>query len=274
MRAPTSSQGADHLQLHAISDGTFVARPSYFGEHIPADARSDVFDREGTAWLPIGCFLIRTLDRVVLVDAGLGPQRQQLPDGMELIGGHLLTGLTAAGTALHEITDVVCTHLHSDHVGWLFDRDSQSIFPEALIWFGAADWGHFIDGPGEMDAHIRAGFRRQEYSPRLRPLDQDAKVASGVTAIATPGHTPGHLCVMVDFGERRSLLLGDAITHPVQLDEPGWHSIGDVDVDLANRTRERLWRDLEDPRTTGAGAHFPSLRLGRVHTVAVRSWAT
>jgi glyoxylase-like metal-dependent hydrolase (beta-lactamase superfamily II) len=210
----------------------------------------------------------------VLVDAGLGPRRKGMSDGMELRGGQLLAGLTAVGKTRHEITDVVCTHMHSDHVGWLFDRHAQMVFPGARIWFGEADWEYFVDGPGEMDAHVRAGLRRHETSSRLRPLNHDTEVAPGVTTVATPGHTPGHVCVMVDFGDRRSLLLGDAITHPVQLEEPTWHSFGDVDADLANRTRQRLWRALEDPLLTGVGAHFPGLQFGRVCIGASRTWCS
>jgi glyoxylase-like metal-dependent hydrolase (beta-lactamase superfamily II) len=53
--------------------------------------------------------------------------------------------------------------------------------------------------------------------------------AAGIAALLAPGHTPGHLCVVISSGERRALLLGDAITGPIQLDEPAWHSMGDVD---------------------------------------------
>jgi len=136
-----------YLPVHPISDGTFVARPSYFGPAVASDTRSDVFNQRGTAWLPIGCFLIRTADRVVFVDAGLGPQQQQLADGMQLVGGQLLTGLAAVGTAPENITDVVCTHLHSDHIGWLFDLEARPVFGYATIWFGASDWDHFVNGP-------------------------------------------------------------------------------------------------------------------------------
>ena len=90
----------------------------------------------------------------------------------------------------------------------------------------------------------------------------------------TPGHTPGHLCVVVASGGQRALLLGDAVTCPVQLDEPTWHSIGDVDPELANRTRERLWRELEGKDVTGAGAHFPELRFGRVLKGSGKRWWT
>jgi glyoxylase-like metal-dependent hydrolase (beta-lactamase superfamily II) len=257
------------LHLHPISDGTFVARPPYFGDHV---AHPGFFDRDGAAWLPIGSFLIRTGDRTVLVDAGLGPELQALPAHLRLVGGQLPTGLRALGTAPADVTDVICTHLHSDHIGWLFDLDGTPAFSRATIWFGAADWPHFVTGPGEMRPHIRAGFHGLSPTARLRPIDRDTTVAPGVTAVPAPGHTPGHLCVMVSSGADRALLLGDAITCPVQLNEPTWHSLGDVDPALADRTREQLWHDLSDGHTLGVGAHFPELRFGRVLTGPPRQW--
>jgi glyoxylase-like metal-dependent hydrolase (beta-lactamase superfamily II) len=259
------------LRVDAISDGAFVARPGYFRAGAAPDVRPDVFDRDGAAWLPIGCFLIRTGDRVVLVDAGLGPELQRLPGDMHLVGGQLPTGLRNAGVGRGEVTDVVCTHLHADHVGWLFDQRGAPVFPAATIWFGAADRQHFVEGPGEMAAHIEAGFRGAPAS-RLRPLDRDTAVAPGVGIRMAPGHTPGHLCVAVESGGERALLLGDAITCPVQLAEPGWRSMSDVDPELADRTRERLWRELADGRTVGVGAHFPELRPGRVSAGDGRRW--
>jgi glyoxylase-like metal-dependent hydrolase (beta-lactamase superfamily II) len=138
------------------------------------------------------------------------------------------------------------------------------------------DWHHFIEGrhaPLVQD-HVQQGFRSHAGDPRLRPIDQDTTVAPGVTAVQTPGHTPGHLCVVVSSAGQRALLLGDAVTCPVQLDEPTWHSIGDVDPELANRTRERLWRELEGEDVTGTGAHFPELRFGRVLKGNGKRWWT
>jgi glyoxylase-like metal-dependent hydrolase (beta-lactamase superfamily II) len=260
------------IQLHAVPDGTFVARPGYFGSQVPAESHPELFDRDHTAWLPIGCFLIRAGDRVVLVDAGLGPDGSGTPAAESyLVGGQLLTGLRAAGVAPADITDVVCSHFHVDHVGWLFGLDREPVFDAADIWFGAGEWDHFVTGPGEMRPHIRDGLRAH---PRLRPIEGDTSVAPGITAVPAPGHTPGHLCLVVSSGQERALLLGDAITCPVQLDEPSWHSIGDVDPALADRTRQRLWRELEGERTLGAGAHFPELRFGRVLPGTARRWLT
>lgn len=257
------------LQLLPVSAGTFVARPRYFDSKAAADARPDVFDHDGAAWWPIGCFIVPTGDRLVLVDAGLSPELQHLPDDMLLVGGQLPTGLRAAGIIPGEVTDVVCTHLHADHVGWLFDQHADPVFPDATIWLGAEDWDHFVDGPGEMAAHIEAGFRRCSRTSGLCRLTQDTPVADGVAAVMTPRHTPGHLCVEVETGGKRVLLLGDAITSPVQLEEPVWHSMGDVDHVLAEQSRQRLCRRLANWHTVGVGAHFPELQPGHL---ATRGW--
>ncbi len=85
------------LILHPVSDGTFIARPEYFGRHLWPGAHPEFFSRGHAAWLPIGCFLVRAGDRLVLIDAGLGPDVLQLPHGMHLAGGQLLTGCAVRG---------------------------------------------------------------------------------------------------------------------------------------------------------------------------------
>jgi glyoxylase-like metal-dependent hydrolase (beta-lactamase superfamily II) len=268
-----------NIVLSAISDGTFVARRGYFGDDAAAEGHGDLFDRRGQAWLPIGCFLIRSGDRCVLVDAGMGPTESSAgdeDDPCRLFGGQLPVGLRALGVERVEVTDVVCTHLHPDHVGWLFDLESKPSFPRATIWFGASDWRYFIEGrhAPHIQDHVQQGLRSHAGDARLRPIDRDTTVAPGITAVQTPGHTPGHLCVVVSSEGRRAILLGDAVTCPVQLDEPTWHSIGDVDPDLANRTREQLWRELEGEDVTGTGAHFPELKFGRVLEGSGKRWWT
>ena len=120
-----------NILLSPISDGTFVARPGYFGDHATAEGHGDLFDRRDQAWLPIGCFLVRTGDRCVLVDAGMGPTEMAAGDEDEpcrLFGGQLPVGLRALEVERDDVTDVVCTHLHADHIGWLFDLEAR---PEA-----------------------------------------------------------------------------------------------------------------------------------------------
>lgn len=264
------------IDIHPLVDGTFRASPAYFGDHARPEGHEDLFIRDGFAWLPIGSFLVRTADRTILVDAGMGPAMRDDGQRRLLIGGQLLVGLRALGVQPADITDVICTHLHADHCGWLFDLDAAPVFRHATIWFGAHDWEHFVADPRVwMFDHIRAGFRAAaERGDHLQPVAVDTTISPGVTLMMTPGHTPGHLSVVVASREQRALLLGDAIVCPVQLDEPTWQSIGDVDPELARRVRERLFRELEDGATVGAGAHFPELQFGRVLAGQARRWLT
>lgn len=253
-----------NVDVHPIADGTFRASPQYFGDHVTADGHDDLFSRHGKAWLPIGCFLVRTGSRNILVDAGAGPELRDDGPRRLLVGGQLMTGLRAIGVLPADIDDVICTHLHSDHCGWLFDVDARPVFPKAGIWFGAPDWQRFVvNREAFMFDHIRHGLVSSS-NDRLHPVTEDTAVAAGVDLLMTPGHTPGHMAVVVSSQGKRALLLGDAITCPVQLDEPSWQAMGDVDPGLAARVRSRLFRELEDPGTLAAGAHFPELQFGRV----------
>jgi glyoxylase-like metal-dependent hydrolase (beta-lactamase superfamily II) len=260
------------LAVDAISDGTFAMRPWYFGQALSPAVRPDFFDREGSALLPIGSFVIRGNGRVVLVDAGLGPETHVLPHGMSLVGGELLEHLAAVGVKPSAVTDVVCTHLHSDHVGWLFNKQAEPVFKSATVWFGAADWDAFVTGTGECAPHIRAGFLDDGRNQKLCFIDQETEVGPDVRARLAPGHTPGSLIVEVASAGDRLLLVGDAITCPIQLEQPAWHSFGDLDVAMAEKTRRQLWSELAAPRTRGVGAHFPTLSPGRVTALHRRTW--
>lgn len=264
------------ITIHPLTDGTFRASPAYFGEHVRPEGHEHLFQpRDGMAWLPIGCFLVRTGDRTILIDAGMGPTLDDASPRRLLVGGQLLLGLRAAGATPIDITDIVCTHLHTDHCGWLFDTNADPVFPHATVWFGTGDWDHFVTGPAKLADHIRRGLlTTRERGDRVQLADQDTTIAPGLSLMMTPGHTPGHLCVVVSSAGRRALLLGDAITCPVQLDEPSWQSMADVDPALARRVRDNLFRELEDETTTGVGAHFPELAFGRVLTGQGRSWHT
>lgn len=260
------------IDLHAISDGTFRAAPGYFGDHVTAHGHEDYFASDGKAFLPIGCFLIRTGDRTILVDAGMGPAMRDDGDRRLLVGGQLLPGLRAQGVLRADIDTVICTHLHADHCGWLFDFTGAPTFPNAHIWLGEHDWHHFvINSDVWMFDHIRHGLQQFD-GGRLHLITQDTTVAPGIDILMTPGHTPGHLCVVVSSGVHRALLLGDAIVCPIQLDEPTWRSIGDVNPELAAQVSERLFRELQGDNVVGAGAHFPELQFGRVLAGELRRW--
>jgi glyoxylase-like metal-dependent hydrolase (beta-lactamase superfamily II) len=100
---------------------------------------------------------------------------------------------------------------------------------------------------------------------RLDAIDTDGEtIAPGVTARAAPGHTLGQHIIVLSSGQARAMLLGDAVTCPVQLTEEDWYGISDMDFALAARTRNALWDELEGTTTQFTAAHFPGLQFGRL----------
>lgn len=258
-----------HLDVQPLLDGVFTAPDDFFGG-ADLTTHPEVLDPDGRLRLPIGCFLVRSGERLVLVDAGVGPVHDETFDG-----GRLLDALAAVGVGPADLDLVVCSHLHLDHCGWLIDRHAQPVFPSATVAVGAGDWRHFVeDEVGFMRRSIRVGLLSLAEAGGTQLLEGDAELAPGLTVTAAPGHTPGHACVVLSSGTERLLLLGDAIHCPVQLEETDWRVIADVDSDLAARTRARLWQELEGDGVRGSGAHFPGLRFGRVLAGRGRRWWT
>src|SRR5882724_9779313 len=217
------------------------------GRDDPWEPHEQLIAADGSLELAMGGFLIRTGDRVVLVDAGVGRI-----DNDVYHGGRFLDSLTALGVSADDVTDVVFTHLHFDHVGWATQRGSV-VFPRATFRCHAADWDHFVAGPNPEAGSVR---KLTPLADRLDPFGDGAPVAPGITVRHAPGHTPGSTVVVVADGTERALLLGDVVHCPVELMEDDWEAVFDVDPDLARRTRETLAKELERKSTRLNSSHL------------------
>jgi glyoxylase-like metal-dependent hydrolase (beta-lactamase superfamily II) len=255
------------IDLIPLSDGLCRLPPQFY-VGLDYEAHPELLTPDGKIEIPIGCYLVRTGDRLVLLDAGLGPVSVGWAEG-----GGLPAALAALGVSPSDIDTVVCSHLHIDHIGWLVHQDVP-FFPNATIRYGEADWGRFVD---DVDASDRSAviMKTLAAAGRLEPMSGDmVPLAPGLTARSTPGHTLGHYCMVVSSGEERAFLLGDAVECPLQLDEPDFYAISDVDPALAGRTREALWRELEGTSALIGAAHFPGLEFGRVLRGQGKRWVS
>lgn len=214
---------------------------------------------DGTLHLDLGGFLVRTGDRTVLVDAGVGTI-----DNGRYAGGRFLDSLRAHGVTPEDVTDVVFTHLHFDHVGWA-TRKGEIVFPRATYRVHEADWAHFVEA---ADADPGAVRKLSPLRDRLEPFSGDGALAPGLSARHTPGHTPGSTVYVVADGDERALLLGDVVHSVVQLHERDWEAVFDVDPVAARAVRNAIADEVADSTALVAGAHFPGLRFGRVVTTA------
>jgi glyoxylase-like metal-dependent hydrolase (beta-lactamase superfamily II) len=202
--------------------------------------------------LVLGGFLVRSGDRVALVDCGFGPM-----DRPPFQGGALLTSLAAHGVQPADITDVLFTHLHFDHVGWATQK-GEVVFPNATYRCHEGDWSHFV-GPD-------AGATRKlsPLTERMAFWSGSGPLLPGLDVMVAPGHTPGSTIMVLSSGAERAMLLGDVVHCPIQLLDDEWAGISDVDPALAKRTRNALARELEGSGVPVAGAHFEGMHFGRL----------
>jgi glyoxylase-like metal-dependent hydrolase (beta-lactamase superfamily II) len=230
---------------------------------------------DGLLEMTAGGFLIRTGDRVALVDLGFRRFVDVDPPRMfAWTGGAFLANLAAAGVRPGDVTDVFFTHLHYDHLGWATDDAGAPIFANAEYRCHRADWAYFMPaGAAPRDAGIAA--RIGPLADRMGFWEGDETVLPGVDAIAAPGHTPGSTVFAVSSGADRLLLIGDIAHCAVELIDPQWGQLGEVDRDQARRTLAGVAAELSDGHTLGAAGHFPGLAAGRLTGPAGdRRWTT
>jgi glyoxylase-like metal-dependent hydrolase (beta-lactamase superfamily II) len=251
------------IAILPVHDGTgrevareVLTRP---GVADPWACHGDVIDEQGVLHLDLGGFLVLTGQRVVLVDSGVGTI-----DNGQYAGGRFLDSLAAHGVRPDQVTDVVFTHLHFDHVGWA-TKKGQVVFPNATYRVHAADWAHFVEAP---DADPGAVRKLSPLLPQLETFDAEVTVAPGLTARPAPGHTPGSTVYIVSDGPERALLLGDVAHSVVELGEPDWEAVFDLDPVAARAVRNALVDEVVDSPDLVVGAHFPQLRFGRVLTTS------
>ncbi|MEV4737631.1 MULTISPECIES: MBL fold metallo-hydrolase [unclassified Microbacterium] len=175
-------------------------------------------------------WLLQDEERRVLVDAGP-------PAYIPLIHA----GLAELGLTTADITDVLVTHLHWDHVG------NFTMYPNATTWVGEDEMAWAATQPPGTpfvpDLHVQELQRRTEGVERMR---DGQEVLPGITAIASPGHTPGHLAFHVEAADRSHVFAGDAVKNVFELNTLRVDSTMDADASRASVDRLRsLIRDTD-----------------------------
>lgn len=214
---------------------------------------------------PCNLTLWRDGPRKVLFDAGSGA-------GFMPSAGKMADALDAVGVSAEEITHVIFTHAHPDHLWGVLDDFDDPTFANASYMIGQAEWDYWTDPTTveSIDA-ARAAFavgaarRLAEIEDRMEFIKPGQEVLPGILAHDSPGHTPGHTAFEIRQGSEAVIVVGDAIGNGhLALARPNWPSGSDQDPETGIATRTRLLDMLATDHMTMVGFHLPQGGLGRV----------
>ena len=256
------------IEVTTILDGA-VSLPGphpIFGEDQPAEAVEQLASanllpptRMQISFTPT---IVNTGRELVLFDTGYGAS--QRPNA-----GQLQTQLATAGYRPQDIDIVALTHFHPDHVGGLIEA-GQPAFPNARYVAPAREYDFWTDDRLATHERLAGGHQLTlatigRLAEHCRFIKDGDSVASGITAMAAFGHTPGHTAYHIESDGKQLVITGDCANHfVISLQQPDWHVRFDMDKQAAADTRRQIFGMLAADRVAFIGYHMPSPALGYV----------
>jgi glyoxylase-like metal-dependent hydrolase (beta-lactamase superfamily II) len=256
-------------QLTVVSDGHLETPAGGLGVNAdPAEVQAFLkrhFLSPNTNYNHTNHLYVEIGDARVLIDVGSG-------DRFLDTAGRLMGNLEAAGIAADEITHVVITHAHPDHIWGIRDDFDEAIFPNAQYFIGEAEHDFWMqDGlvsqvPAEMQQFVVGAQNSINVDgAEWQLVRHEQEIVPGLRVIDTPGHTPGHMAVVVESGGQQLVAVGDAMNHAfMNFAHPDWVNGFDMDGDQTAATRRHLLDMAVADNMVMLGYHFPFPGVGQV----------
>jgi len=208
--------------------------------------------------------LVRDGERTILFDVGAGPD-------FMATAGKLSVALDAIGVSPDDITHIVFTHAHPDHLWGVLDDFDEPFFPNATYMIGKTEWDYWIapetvDKIGAERTTFAVGAKRrlEALEDNITFLEDGEEILPNIAARGTFGHTPGHMAFQVGAGTESVMILGDCIgNHHVAFARPDLASGSDQDADMGIATRTMLLDQLASEQMHLIGFHLPYPGIGR-----------
>jgi len=230
-------------------------------------AAADAYMPEGKVTIPFSPMIVNTGSKLIAIDTGNGLAAHGATKGAV---GQAQLNMRAAGIDPARIDIVIISHFHGDHIGGLKTAEGSPAFPNAEIKVPAVEQAFWSDDANASKAN---GFNKAFFPTAKKmmdglgvtPYDADKEIAPGITSIATPGHTPGHMSFVVASGTRKILVQTDVTNIPsLFLRNPDWHVAFDNEPLVAQSTRHKFYDMAAAEKAVVVGYHFPYPCVGHV----------
>lgn len=210
----------------------------------------------------------------ILIDTGVGymEQGQEINGQQFKLEGRLQKLLRRVGVDGRDLTHLILTHFHPDHIGGVYSSDGQLLYPNAKIYAHADEWEYWMGGKSSQQPSIFRYFINENIAPLkdeniyLVGMD-DEEIAEGVRLIKTSGHTPGHLSVALQSQGEQLLYISDTWLHPLHIRHLDWETVYDLDQDLARKSRIFMLEEAYKNNMLVQSFHFPFPGLGHIDKV-------
>lgn len=218
---------------------------------------------DGRMRISFQAFVLRSGKDTVMIDTCIGNDREREYPIFTNMHTSFLEDLKVAGYPRESVTKVLCTHLHFDHVGWNTMKVNGAFvatFPRARYLFGRREYDHWQmlkrTGGYHDFSHLADSVDPITQAGLADFIEPTAEITEEVRLVPTPGHTPGHVSVMIKSKGEEAIITGDMMHHPIQLAESDCVGNFDMDKEQGVRTRKEMFKRLEDKNVLVIGSHF------------------
>ena len=271
--------GVGQFECVSVSDGALNYPPESLFSNVPLERVEEALRHldlpTSQVMTPYTCLYIDTGEHRVLVDTGagdLGAHAAQVFPGLDhstSVTGLLPENMRAAGLEPSEIDTVIITHAHPDHIGGTLEETGGLVIPNANYFISGEEWEFWTsDAAATKAPPFMVDAARRNLEPlkeRLTLIEDASEVVSGIRAIATAGHTTGHIALSVASDGERLLHVSDAVLYPLHLEHPEWTPVFDMLPEQASASKRRIFDLAAEVDALVFAHHFPPFpSVGRV----------
>lgn len=257
-----------NTKISTLSDGTLGLPGDMVYGHLPQDELAPILEKYSLDRKRVvpecNVTLVQSGENKILFDVGAGPNFMPT-------AGKILESLEGTDLSVDDITHVIFTHAHPDHIWGLLDDFDDPVFPNATHMIGKTEWEYWMNPetvnsiePSRQAFAVGAKNRLSAIEDAVSFFKDGEEILPGIAAHASFGHTPGHMAFEVRSGSDAAMIVGDSIVnHHVAFERPDWHSGSDQDPETGAKTRIALLDKITTDKMQLIGFHLPNGGIGR-----------